>query len=73
MQIDMPNEIGWSATLTAILYNTLSWVTGADTHAIFTFTLSLLSFVYLLMRLYDKYLDIKEKRKKQKETKDATP
>ena len=66
MQNDAFNGSGWISTFLAIWMNSVSWLTEFSFNQAITVIISILSALFLLMKIYDQYLVTKERKQKKK-------
>lgn len=66
LQNDAFNGSGWFSTFLAIWLNMVSWLTEISFNQALTVIISLLSALFLLMKIYDQYLVTKERKRKNK-------
>jgi len=63
MQSGVFNGGGWASTIIAIWLNLFSWLESINFNQAITIVISLLSAVFLCMKIYDQYLITKARRK----------
>lgn len=66
MQNEAFNGSGWISTFLAIWLNTINWLTEISFNQILTVIISLLSALFLLMKIYDQFLITKERKQKNR-------
>ena len=66
LQSEAFNGTGWLSTIIAIWINFISWVTDVTFNQVLTVVISLLSAIFLLMKIYDQYLVTKKRKAEDK-------
>jgi hypothetical protein len=55
--------LGTGSTAGALFLNIKDWVTSLDVNVVLTLTISTLSIIYLIMKIYDQWLTTRQKKK----------
>lgn len=63
MQSDAFNGTGWISTFLAVWFNLVSWLTEVHFNQCLAVLISILSIVFLFMKIYDQFLITKKRRK----------
>lgn len=64
MQNEAFNGLGWLSTFLAAWLNGLGWLMNVSFNQALTVVISLLSAIFLLMKIYDQYLITKNRKQK---------
>jgi len=63
MQNEIINSSGWISTFLAIGFNLINWMAKINFNQYITVIISVLSAVFLSMKIYDQYLITKERKR----------
>jgi hypothetical protein len=67
MQNTIINSSGWLSTFAAVLFNGSNWLSDFNFSQAGTLFISVLSAIFLFMKMYDQYLITKDRKRKMKE------
>ena len=63
MQNEFFNGSGWISTFLAVWFNIGNWMTEINFNQVLTVVISVLSVVFLVMKMYDQFLITRQRRK----------